>query len=209
MERAKLNEYGNLVCPFELLEALLGRGRRVDPDVGDGKVKVQWRGSRVDVGSFEVYDYRSDLPVEQNTVWSVRATDVGQLVKDLNEDDVARIAEIDRSQEMEELPDLHEMLGARWSKATQRDWAEYGDHATRVARVRWWILVAYSCDGIDTICTYDARSLELVRRVDLVDMYGKGGGPWPGGRPQYAPGEAARRDAAERAAWAAAAGAAD
>lgn len=206
---AKLNEYGNLVCPFERLRSLLGNGRRVDPAVGDGKVKIQWRGSRVDVGSFDVYDYRSDLPVEQNLVWSVRATDVGQLVKDLNEQETVDDGDMIREMEMEELPDLHQMLGAQWKNATQADWVEYGDHATRVARVRWWILVAYSVDGKDAICAYDARTLELVHRVDLVTVYGPGATGWPGAAPSYAPGEEQRRAAAERADWAAAAGAAD
>jgi hypothetical protein len=206
---AKLNEYGNLVCPFERLEALLGYGRRVDPAVGDGKVKIQWRGSRVDVGSFDVYDYRSDLPVEQNLVWSVRATDVGQLVKDLNDPELVEKAEDEREMEMEALPELAEMLTVQWRRAGEAEWREYGDCATRVARYRWWILVAYSTDGKDAICAYDARTLELVHRVDLVTVYGPGATGWPGAAPSYAPGEQARRDAAERAAWAAAAGAAD
>jgi hypothetical protein len=204
---AKLSEYGKLVCPFERLEALLGCGRRVDPDDGDGKVKIQWRGSRVDVGSFDVYDYRSDLPVEQNLVWSIRATDVKRLVEMLNDEDLVSRAEANRESDMEDLPDLHQMLGAEWKNATQADWTEYGDDATRVARVRWWILVAYSVDGKDAICAYDARSLELLHRADLVTVYGQSGTGWPGGRPTYAPGEQARLDAAERAEWAA--GAAD
>lgn len=173
--------------------------RRYDPRETDGKVTAQWKRSLVDIGDFEIYDYKSGLPCEQETAWSVKCRELDLLLEALNADEITRQAEEHRQLSMMDQPELFDLLKRPWNRATKEDWEEWGDDATRIAQYEWWTCVLYEND---TIKLYDAKRKTLEGQWTCTVVEGSGTGA-------LAPGAARRAAEAERAAWAAAAGGAD